>query len=227
METTMSVSASVLTALPPTSYDDARKLVKTGDLILCSGPAIFSRLIRWATASPWSHIAMVVRMDDIDRVMVMEAVEKIGVRIVPFSRFVGDTSKHNPPTAGQMVLARHAEFESKSAEVPKMIGVASDRLGAEFRPQEITKIGLRIVAGALNRKMPRLLEADDEFICSEYVDQCYRAIGIEIPWDGRGFIAPDDFARADAVSALARLARPGDADYRKPGDTSDVPSIRS
>jgi hypothetical protein len=203
----VSVDAAALTDLPPQDYDTVRALVRTGDLALCSGSYLFSRAIRWATSSPFSHVAMIVRFDEIDRVMVMEAVEKIGVRVVPFSTFVGGDSKAHPPYAGPIVIARHSEFAAKATpdRLKAMSQFATDRLGDDFHPAEITKIAIRVIAGALGVHLPRVLRASDEFICSEYVEGCYRAIGIEIPWDGRGFIAPADFARDPHVAALARV----------------------
>ena len=76
----MSIPDSALTELPEQDYTAIRRLVRTGDLALCSGTPAFSRVIRWATGSPWSHIAMIVRLDELDRVMVIEAVARQGVR---------------------------------------------------------------------------------------------------------------------------------------------------
>ncbi len=206
----MSVPDSVLTELPEQKYDVIRTLVKTGDVALCSGTAPFSRLIQWATGSPWSHIAMVVRLEEIDRVMVIEAVAKVGVRLVPLSRFLsGGDAKARKPFAGKCVIARHDDFAAHAAGggLRKLDEFAFDRLGTPFSPLEITKIGLRIFLGAFRVRIPKMASPDDEFFCSEYLAECYKRIGIDIPWDGRGFIAPDDFAKDAKVQPVARVAR--------------------
>ncbi len=59
--------------------------------------------------------------------------------------------------------------------------------------------------GRLARKMPKMLGAKNEFICSEYVAKCYAKAGLKIPWDGLGFIAPGDFALAPDVQAVAQI----------------------
>jgi len=205
----VTVPASALTELPPQPYDAIRALVRTGDLALCSGTAMFSRAIRWATASPWSHVAMIVRLEEVGRVVVFEAVEKIGVRMVPLSRFLSEDATHHKPFPGIAIIARHSEFAEHPSpdQLEHLTAAATDRLGAGFEPGEILKIALRIAAGRVGMKLPRVLRTDDEYICSEYVARCYEAVGIRIPWDGRGFIAPDDFAKDPKIDAVARVAK--------------------
>lgn len=206
----MTVPASALTELPEQTYDTIRTLVKTGDLALCSGTPAFSRLIQWATASPWSHIAMIVRLDELDRVMVVEAVAKIGVRIVPLSRFLTGGDAHRPkPFAGRVVIARHADFAAHAVDggLRKLDAFAFDRLGSPFSRFEIARIGFRIVLGAVGVRIPRMVAPKNAYFCSEYLAECFKRIGIDIPWDGRGFIAPDDFAADPRVTAVARVAR--------------------
>lgn len=205
----VTVSDTVLTDLAPQSYAAARPLLRTGDLVLCSGSAIFSKAIRWATRSPWSHIGMVVRLPELDRVMILESVEKYGVRAAALSRMVSGDGHHRKPYPGPVVIARHAAFEARARADPQRLsnmGVfAADRLGAPFSSGEIVKVMTRVALGGLGINLPRILLPSDEFICSEYVAQCYRRMDIAIPWDGLGFIAPADFAADPLVEAVARL----------------------
>jgi hypothetical protein len=53
--------------------------------------------------------------------------------------------------------------------------------------------------------LPPRLGPKDEFICSEYVGRCLDAAGVQIPWDGLGFIAPSDFAACPEVEPLAQI----------------------
>ena len=80
-----------------------------------------------------------------------------------------------------------------------------DLIGSSFSGFEIAKIALRIAFGRFDRHMPQPLKADDEFICSEYVDRCLQRAGVKIRWNGRGFISPADIAADEAVSAVARM----------------------
>ena len=203
----MPIAPDVLTALAPQPYAAIRREVRDGDLLLCSANDRFSRLIRWATRSPWSHVAMAFRMEEIDRVMVLECVAKIGVRAVPLSSFIARTSGGIEPYPGQIILARHKGMSAKSRSRPmrRIADFAFDRLGDRFSTAEGLKIALRIALGRFERRMPRMLGPKDEFICSEDVARCLKAVGLEIPWDHLGFIAPSDFAADPKIDAVAQI----------------------
>lgn len=205
----MAIPDDALDRYPPQPYATVREEVRTGDLILCSGDSLFSRLIRWATKSPWSHVAIAFRDDSINRVMVVESVEKIGVRVVPLSAFLSQDSNGRKPYPGRLMLARHTTFTAQATPeaMKAMITFAFDRLGAPFDPREITRIGLRIAMGRLNLRMPKPLNPVNEYICSEFVAKCYDRVGIKIPWDGLGFIGPNDIADAPQVVAVAQIQR--------------------
>jgi hypothetical protein len=204
----VTVPASALEELPEQGYEAIRAAVRTGDIALCSGTNPFSRVIRWATGTPWSHIALIVRLDDLDRVMVLEAVAKIGVRAVPLSRFISEDDDHHKPFSGKIIIARHRDFAAKCSDggLRRMLEFAFDRLGSPFSNWEVAKIGIRIALGALGVRVPPQVEPNDEYFCAEYLAECFQKIGIHIPWDGRGFIAPHDFAADPEVEAVARVA---------------------
>ncbi|THD80499.1 MAG: hypothetical protein E7812_07135 [Phenylobacterium sp.] len=204
----MAVPDTVFDDVPAQPYKAVRKLVRDGDVLLCSAHDPMSRLIRWATSSPWSHVAMGFRLEEIDRVIVLECVERLGVRAVPLSSFVARTSSGKTPYPGKILLARHEGFAAKSRQQPmkRIAEVAFDRLGERFSQGEMLKIALRIALGRLHVRMPRTLGPDDEFICSEYVARCLETVGIKVPWDGYGFIAPADIARDPRLEPLAQIA---------------------
>lgn len=218
----MTVSPSALTELPAQDYESVRAQVRTGDIALCSGTQFFSKLIRWGTKSPWSHVAIIFRLEDMDRVIVMEAVEKIGVRAVPLSRFVAEDSARHRPYPGDIVIARHADFDERAATgaLRHMGAFATDRLGAPFGTVEMARLAIRIALGGAGITMPRMLRSDGEFICSEYVARCYEHLGIEIPWDGLGFIAPCNFAQDEKITAVARVSN-----HPFPGGSSTPPPL--
>ena len=213
----MSMSADALRTLPALDAHDIEVQTRDGDLFLCSGEHAFSKLIRWATKSPWSHVALAMRADPLGRVMILESVEKIGVRTVPFQTFAfGDEGMH--PYPGEIVLARHAKLAAASSDdMHKLAAFAVDQLGDPFAPMEILNIAARITVGSLNRKAPEGQKPHGRYICSEYVADCMAQIGINPPWDGRGFIAPCDFADDPDVTAIARVRMPmGRSVQRKP-----------
>jgi hypothetical protein len=203
----MTIPPDILGALPARAYEQVRGEIRDGDLLLCSATDFGSRMIRWATKSQWSHIAIAFRMEEIDRVLALECVERIGVRAVPISDFITRTSSGQTPYPGKILLARHTALATEADRTPllKMNAFAFDRLGDRFSNRETAKIALRIACGRLNLRMPRILGADDEYICSEYVARCFAAIGLPIPWDGLGFVAPGDFAQDPRIEAVAQI----------------------
>jgi hypothetical protein len=206
----MTISDDVLTHLAPEALAAISPRVRDGDLLLCAGNDPFSRLIGWSTRSPWTHVALAFRWPGFGRVMVFEAVQQIGVRAVPLSKFIRQSSTGQRPYPGKIILARHADYAEHagkpgSAATKRLGDFGIDRLGDPFDAGEIAKIALRIAVGRLHRKMPKMLGPKDEFICSEYVAKCLARIGVTIEWDGLGFIAPADFARDPKVKAIARF----------------------
>jgi hypothetical protein len=206
----VTINDNVLTRLKPEPMRVISRKVRDGDLLLCSGADPFSKLIGWATSSPWTHVALAYRDPSLGRIMVFESVQQLGVRTVPLSKFIHQSSTGQKPYPGKIILARHADYADKggksgSAPMRHLADFAVDRFGQPFAGTEILKIATRIMVGSLDRKMPRSLGPKNEFICSEYVSKCFEAVGIQITWDGRGFIAPADFARDPKVRAIARF----------------------
>jgi len=200
----MAFSAEVLTDLPPEDLPEIGPKIRDGDILLCAAKDPFSRLIGWSTKSPWSHVAIAYRWPAAGRLLAFECVQHIGVHAVSIERFISQTSSGTRPYPGKIVLARHAEMPEGEALKP-LLDFAIDAMGDRFSPGEIIKIATRITVGRLNRHMPKSLGAKDEFICSEYVDRCFRKVGVEIKWDGLGFIAPADFAFDPKVQAVAQF----------------------
>ena len=202
----MAIADNVLSELKPQPYAKVRALVQNGDLLLCSATDPMSKLIRWSTKTPWSHIAIAYRIPGLDRVMVLESVEKLGVRTVPLSRFISCTSGGIHPYPGQILLARDQRIEGLDKKKSKaMYDFAFAALGDRFAAGEILRIALRLMLGRLARKMPKFLGPRNEYICSEYVAAGFAKAGLKIPWDGLGFVAPGDFALAPDIEAIAQV----------------------
>lgn len=200
----MTVPTNIFDVMPAMPYESLRSKIQNGDLLLCSGDARFSRLIQWATRSPWSHVGVIVTLPHVDRLMVLQSVTGAGVSTVSLSGLINGAGSHRAPYPGRLLIARHADFAAQvdNGKLRDMAAFAVDRFGSPYASGEVLKVLARICAGWLNLKMPPMLQPDDEFICSEYAAACYEKTGIEIQWDGLGFIAPCDFALDPKVSAV-------------------------
>jgi len=205
----MSISVKRFPGSSTTDYTAFRSNIQSGDLLLCSGSAVFSKMIQAATKSVWSHVGFVMRLDAIDRVMVLESVEPLGVRTVPLSKYLTDYDSEGNPYPGGLVIARHADFSAKATEakLSKFGQFAVDLFGYPYDRGEIAKIAARIAASFLpfSSTDRKALKRDKEYICSEYVWECYRSLGISVQHDPKGFVAPADFAKDKAVTLKAVL----------------------
>ena len=196
--------------VPFRDYREIREHVRTGDLLLCAGNSGLSRMIQRATRSPWSHVALVLRVESIDRVLVVESVESVGVRAVPLTHYVGDAVTGRPGYDGELLIARHRGVARlDDAHLRQVLRIATDLLGREYDTREILRIAGRILAGQRRGETledaPTPLRRDDAYICSEFVWECLRAAEIEIAHDSRGFIAPCDFLADPSVEPLFRI----------------------
>lgn len=195
-------------AFPETrlAYEAARSRIHSGDLLLCSGQYTFSKLIQKATGSVWSHVGFVLRVDAIDRLMVLESIEGHGVRTVALSEYVKNFEGTGSGYKGRVAIARHRRFaqQATAAGMKAMSQFAVDRLACPYDEEEIGRITARIVGAKLGFA-PDEMVRDNEFICSEYVYECYRRLDITIRNDHRGFIAPADFARDPEVEVMFEI----------------------
>lgn len=187
-------------------YNDARSIIQSGDILIASGEYMFSKLIQRATDSVWSHVAFVMRLDSIDRVMVLESIEGKGVRTIPLSEYVGDFEGTGIGYNGRLAIARHSQFQiiCTPEKLKAMAQFAVDRFAYPYDDEEIARITARIVASAIGFKKDEI-KRDQEYICSEYVYECYKQVGIDVPYDRRGFVAPADFAKDQQINLLWEL----------------------
>lgn len=184
--------------LPLKQYKSLRHEIRSGDILLCSGSSVFSTLIQRATDSIWSHVAFILRVEAIDRVMVLESVESVGVRTIPLSNYVWDYNGTGKSYPGRLMLARHHDV--KEENIPKLSRKAVDFLGYPYRQEEIVHIAARISMHHLG--LPDACPDPDgkrAFICSEYAYTCFNSIGVHIDYNPMGFIAPADFARSPGL----------------------------
>jgi hypothetical protein len=188
-------------------YVDIRSEIKNGDILIASGDYSISKLIQKATDSCWSHVAIVMRLDGLDRVMVLESIEDHGVRTLPLSEYIKNFEGTNRGYKGRLAIARHNEFEEMAKDVEKLKSMgqfAIDRFGRPYDKEEIARITIRIVGKFIGIKRGDM-RRDEEYICSEYVYECFKCMGINVPYDKLGFIAPSHFASDENIELLWEL----------------------
>lgn len=190
-------------------YKDVRKTLQNGDILICSGSGVFSSMIQQATESVWSHVAFVLRLDSIDRVMLLESVEPIGVRTVRLSKYLEDYGNDGKAYPGGLAIIRNKNFAAKvgAQKLAQLAQYAVDQFGYPYDKDDIAKIAARILASKIpfTKKQLKKIEPDREFICSEYVARCYEHVGLDVQWNQLGFVAPSDFAADTNFDLVAVL----------------------
>jgi cell wall-associated NlpC family hydrolase len=183
--------------LPVRPYDHVRSELRSGDLVFCSGSYVFSGVIQRFTKSVWSHVGIVYRDDHLQRLFILESETGIGVRLVPISKYLRDYHGRRRPYRGQIVIGR-VNPEPGDEPVRRAVSFGMDLLTKPYDNFEILRIAARIAFRVGRRTQDR------KFICSELVDECYRAAGVKFRRRDN-YISPDDIWRDPGVAMLARV----------------------
>jgi len=186
-----------IAALPVSRYEDVRNDIRSGDLAFCSGSYVFSKWIQGFTKSVWSHVGLIYRDDHLRRVFILESEVGIGVRLVPISKYLRDYHGRRRPYRGQMVLARVNPVLGDE-QVRTAVSYGMDLLTKPYDNFEILRIAARIAFRMGKRTQDR------KFICSELVDECFRAGGVKFVRRDN-YISPDDIWRDPVVTKIARI----------------------
>ena len=145
---------------------EVRSLVRDGDVMLCQGKrSVLATDPMVDQAAPGAISPSPFRIkDSLNRVVVVEAVEKIGVRCVALSDFVSrDSAGTSLPIPARSSSPAIGKLSRGGLTILKGPGAWQIRLsiglGSRFAASEIAKIALRIAASRLmgDRKTPRML----------------------------------------------------------------------
>ena len=190
------IESKEIKALPVLTYAAVRAKLKSGDILFTSGDYLISKAIQKMTGSPWSHVGIVFRLDSIDRVLLLESVEDMGVRFAPLSKYLNDY-EDGKPYKGRAVLARCKDVTSETIVGLSTFGI--NELTQPYDKDEIAKIMARITLG-IGKK-----ERDREYICSELVYECFARAGKEFAFNPKGFISPEDVWVDEKLSLVGRV----------------------
>lgn len=182
-----------------TLYEAIRPNLKTGDLLFFSGDHWLSGLIRWRSRSAWSHVGMVVRLEEINRVFLVESILETGVRMVPMSFVYKNYGGNNKAYEGRVAWARHETLTQDTYRTRKIKEFCLDHLTVQYDNAEYYRILWRTLVGS------KEIFHDDKFTCAEYVLEAYRHAGIELPKERGFFISPGAFWRQEQVKLLEIL----------------------
>jgi uncharacterized protein YycO len=188
-----------LLKIPKVTYSQLRDTVQAGDLLFYSGEDEVSKLIRRATHSLWSHIGVIFKIENLDRILLLESVESMGVRLIPVSRYIKNVEheSNDGKFDARLVIARHKSL--KKNQVNHLINFGIDQISRPYDLDEIRRIIERIQKG--EGKAVR----DEAYMCSELIYECFLKIGIEIPYNRLGFISPQDIWIDKNIEVIAEI----------------------
>jgi len=165
------ITKQQLKKLPLYKYEAVRDQLMTGHLFFSSGSYAFSNVIQRLTKSIWSHVAIIYKDVELQRVMVLEAEPKMGIRLIPLSKYLKDYKGSKKPYKGQVVVAK-LNFEIEHEKLNKAISFGLDELTRPYDNWEIIRIFLRIVFRIGKRERNR------NYICSELVRDAFSRAGV-------------------------------------------------
>jgi hypothetical protein len=194
---------------PPEDLQKILPRLRSGDLFLCAGTGVFSTLIQQATGSIWSHVALVWHWPGVDRLVLFESVESVGVRMVPLEKYLLNYANDGKPYPGRMVVLGHTRqpYGLPISHEGPIVRYAIDQLGYAYNKQELLRLSARIMAAKLTGAeiQAKGLAPQKEFICSEFVAECLGQAGLAVAPNQFGFVAPADFAASKAFVLKAIL----------------------
>ncbi len=178
------------------AYEDARDRIADGDVLLYSGLSLASRVIRWATGSPYSHAGLAVWWNG--RLMVLEAVGK-GVVVTPLSANV----RHYHGDVEWFTTVDPIGSDDRRV----LVELAQKELGKEYATWKAVVLGLRRLLGAkIDRRDS--VRRERKLFCSLYVASVYNAIGRDLTLGvSDRFTSPADIARSPLLRRVAALKR--------------------
>lgn len=158
------------------SYTEIRDDLQTGDIILFSGNGIFSAGIKRYTHSDWSHVGMVLRLEEWKMVLLWESTVrgikdiksgsvKNGVQLVALSERLAGYN-------GEFAV-RHLAVERTQAMNQSLMD-CRDKLKNKLYEQNM----LELIKAAYDGPYGENTEDLSSLFCSELVAEAYQAMGL-------------------------------------------------
>ncbi|UEG49962.1 hypothetical protein LK994_00555 [Ferruginibacter lapsinanis] len=191
------LSPKQLKDIPIMPYEQIRPFLKTGDIIFCSGNYLFSGVIQQLTKSTWSHVAIIYKDEELERVLVLEAEPSVGIRLIPLSKYLSNYKDSKRPYKGK-IFVNKLNVSLNKESLNKGICFGLDELTRPYDNWEIIRIMLRILFKIGKR------ERNKAYICSELVQAIYAKAGILFKFRD-SYISPDHIWKDERVEMKYRV----------------------
>jgi hypothetical protein len=183
---------------PHRPYAEARAEIQTGDVLLYRGRSLFSKVIRWASGSVYSHAAIAAWWGS--RLVVLESTMSGGVAVRPASLSV---EKYDGQVDWWVLHETHAEQLDRQ----RLIQLAIGELGKPYGRFGAFLLGIKLLFGRITGGRDAV-SLPESLFCSQYVSQCYRSSGVDlVPNAIDGLTSPGAIARSGRMKLEAVLRR--------------------
>ncbi|MBS1655987.1 MAG: hypothetical protein JSU05_14140 [Bacteroidetes bacterium] len=191
------ITKQQLKELPVIPYEKIRDQLKTGHIFFSSGSYTFSGIIQRLTKSVWSHVAIVYKDEELERVMILEAEPGVGIRLIPLSKYIRDYKGTQRPYKGEIVLSQF-NFDLEHQKLNKTISFGLDELTRPYDNYEIVRIMFRILFRIGKREKNR------NYICSELVRDAFAKAGVVFQMTNT-YISPQEIWKDKRVEIKYRI----------------------
>jgi len=160
------------------NYESIRPNLSTGDIVLFSGKGPISASIKLATKSKWSHVGMVVCLEEYDFVTVWESTQlsnikdletdkfKKGVQVVPLSLRL---TQYN----GEIAIRHLQNANLNAIDIHTLMQFRKEMSGRCYE-----KNTLELLKSAYDGPFGENTEDLSSLFCSELVAESYQKLGL-------------------------------------------------
>lgn len=190
------------------AYANARKKLRTGDVVLFSGKGGISTGIKWFTNSKWSHVGMVVRVPEWDMVLLWESTTLSNVADIQSGKAVKGVQlvslSDRLKTYDGAVSVRRLDGVERDATFNNTLTTLRRELQGRPYERDETELLLSAVDGFGLVTNDRDLSS---LFCSEMVAEAYQRLGL-LPKDPpSNEYTPRDFDVNGAVDKALQRGR--------------------
>lgn len=191
-----------------TNYTDIRSQLKTGDIVLFSGKGPLSLGIRWATSSKWSHMGMVLNLEEFDFVCVWQSTtldiakdvfaDKIlnGVQLVTMSSLVNGYG-------GELAIRQLKEANLDKKDIKNLMNFRKEVSRRDYEWDVI-----ELIKSAYDGLGGQNVEDLSNLFCSELVAEAYQRLGLLDEIKPSNEYTPADFSEKRGLELLKGFLGP-------------------
>lgn len=184
------------------AYSEIRNELKTGDLVLFSGKGAISTGIKFATLCGWSHVGMVLTLQQYDFVTIWESTTlsdiadldsrelRKGVQLVPLSARVNQYK-------GEIAVRQLDQVSFDDDDVRNLMQLRREVSGKRYERSQ-----MELIKAAYDGPFGHNEEDLSSLFCSELVAEAYQRLGLISEDKPSNEYTPSDFSEGRGLEML-------------------------